>query len=58
MNELLKYIHSLTAFSTESCELLQPALTQQTFGKKQNKKTAIAWFDFVTIVTAISRRRV
>jgi CRP-like cAMP-binding protein len=35
MNELLQYIHSLTAFSTESWELLQSALTQQTFSKNE-----------------------
>ncbi len=35
MNELLQYIHSLTAFSTESWELLQPALTQKEFSKNE-----------------------
>jgi CRP-like cAMP-binding protein len=35
MNELLQYIHSLTAFDTESWALLQPALTQQTFNKNE-----------------------
>ena len=35
MNDLLKYIHSLTSFSTESWALLQPALTQHTFNKNE-----------------------
>lgn len=33
MNNLLKYIHSLTEFSEESWELLQPALSKKQFKK-------------------------
>lgn len=35
MNNLLKYIHSLTNFSDRSWELLQPALTKQEFKKNE-----------------------
>jgi CRP-like cAMP-binding protein len=35
MNNLLKYIHSLTTFSDKSWELLQPALTKQEFKKNE-----------------------
>ncbi|WEK34956.1 MAG: Crp/Fnr family transcriptional regulator [Candidatus Pseudobacter hemicellulosilyticus] len=35
MENLLKYIHSLTTFSDKSWQLLQPALTQQTFKKNE-----------------------
>jgi len=35
MNSLLKYIHSLTSFSDESWELLQPALTKKEFKKNE-----------------------
>src|SRR5690606_18123275 len=35
MNNLLKYIHSLTSFSDESWKLLQPALTQKEFKKNE-----------------------
>lgn len=35
MITLLKYIHSLTTFSDESWELLQPALTKQSFKKNE-----------------------
>ena len=35
MEKLLKYIHSLTAFSNESWELLQPALTKKEFKKNE-----------------------
>ena len=35
MNNLLKYIHSLTNFSDSSWELLQPALTRREFKKNE-----------------------
>lgn len=35
MENLLKYIHSLTEFSDESWELLQPALTKKKFNKNE-----------------------
>lgn len=35
MNNLLKYIRSLTSFSDESWNLLQPALTKKDFKKKE-----------------------
>src|SRR5690606_29876554 len=35
MNNLLKYIRSLTSFSDESWKLLQPALTQKEFKKNE-----------------------
>lgn len=35
MNNLLKYIHSLTSFSDESWKLLQPALTHKKFKKNE-----------------------
>jgi len=35
MNNLLKYIRSLTSFSDESWEALQPALTKRTFKKNE-----------------------
>jgi CRP-like cAMP-binding protein len=35
MDNLLKYIRSLTSFSETSWELLQPALTKKTFKKKE-----------------------
>ena len=35
MNNLLSYIRSLTAFSDESWELLQPALTTRVYGKNE-----------------------
>ena len=35
MNNLLKYIRSLTNFSDESWELLQPALTKREFKKNE-----------------------
>ena len=35
MKNLLKYIHSLTEFSDESWELLQPALTKKKFNKNE-----------------------
>lgn len=36
MDKLLKYIHSLTIFSEESWEALQPALTRQHFKKNEH----------------------
>jgi CRP-like cAMP-binding protein len=35
MENLLKYIHSLTSFSSESWKLLQPALTKKEFKKNE-----------------------